>query len=412
MTIQGNLLMTIVLLILVMVHSVKTRNIFNPALLFSLPIGLGYILYNIFFQYVWVLSSTALLIYFLGLIGFNIGYFMCCFLETKQHTNKIQNNKSFFSYYYHFESNYFVLLIYAIGVVLNILSINYLNSLGLSGSDLRDTFVVNADSMPFYVIYGKYILMFAVVALLDSALRYKINKAYWVAIIFGTLIALKSALLTQARTDILIIFLPIMTLFAIIKGQNISYYKFFKYSIVTVLCMVGLYYLFKLIQIGRFGSNNASFFSASNQTFQYISLPLVAFDKWIVSANYGGVMHGLGLFELIDKLLKYGGYKFPTFNLAVMGQFNVYGYYKAPFMAFGTIGFFIILVFVGFLCRWIYVKAYSSQFFLLVYVFFADGVMLSFYSWQFFSMVTVYAILFYVIAIATASKIKQKEVNK
>lgn len=405
MTIQGNLIITIIILVLIIMYSIKIKNIFNPILLFSFPVALGYILYFFFFQYVWKLSNTALLVYILGLIGFNLGYMLFSLIELHTYQSKIELSIS--KQYYHFEKNYFVISVYVLGIILNILSIKYLRGLGLTGSDLRDTFVLNAENMPFYVIYGKYILMFAIIALLDSALRHKVSKIYWIIIIIGISVALEGALLTQARTDVLIIFLPIMTLFAMIKGKNISYYKFFQYSLFTLCGIVFLYLMFKVIQVGRFGNDNSSFFSSSNQTFQYISLPLVAFDQWAVSSNYAGVMHGLGVFEPIDKILKITGYNFPTFNLATMGQFNVYGYYQAPFMAFGLVGTFIALIFVGAVSRWVYTHALSNQFCLLVYVFFVDGVMLSFYSWQFFNMVIFYAIIFYAITIFTSSRNNQ-----
>ena len=380
-----------------LIYTVPIKNIVNPLLLFILPTGVAYVLYYFYFQPFWILSQESNFIFVIGEFMFLFGYitqivFVTCF--RKKFLKKIpQANYQ----QIHFEKNLLVWIFFTIGMVMNIMTIIKLRQVGSGNPNFRDEFINIVSTLPSYVIYGKYISIFAVITLLYSYLLNNLKKYYIIILIFGLSLTYYTANLTQARTDILIVLMPVVILIIMLKMNRSSWFVFVKYGLLGILGIIGLYFSFLIIQIARYGATNSSFFSSENQTFQYIALPLTAFDKWMGIPNLAGVRHGFGLIEPIDKLLNLISVDQHEMFFAPLGQFNVYSYISAPFLAFGKAGVAVVLWIAGFLNKWLFEKAKNNTYYLLFYAIFEVSVALSFYSWQMMSMVNLYALIYIVL---------------
>lgn len=392
MTITATYSTTILLILIAVIYTLYIKNIVNPIFLFIMPTGLAYVLYFFYFQTTWLLSNTTNAIFLIGECSFLFGYYFRTLISSLVSSTNSYDTVSYKNI--HFEKNIIVWLFLLIGLLMNILSIIKLRQLGASDDGFRDQFINIVSSLPAYVIYGKYVTVFALTSLLYSYLINKLSKWYLVIILSGTGVAYYSATLTQARTDILIILMPLLVTFLMVKMRQINWILFLKYVAWSMVCLFLLYFSFLIVQIARFGSTNSVFFSSENQTFQYIGLPLAAFDKWMVIPSLGGIRHGFGLIEVVDKFLQLFQVNQYDYTFAPRGQFNVYSYLSAPFLAFGKIGVLGTLFIAGYFNNWLFSKAKYSAYYMLYYAFFEVSVMLSFYSWQMTSMVNLYALMF------------------
>lgn len=410
MTITTTYLITVFIIVLVVSYTIYIKNIVNPLFLFVIPTGVAYILYVLYFQTTWTLSNEANLIFLIGEFSYIIGYFLSCFFNSL--VKSVATKTVLISYQaVHFEKNIIVWVFLVSGIIMNFLSIIKLRQLGAGSDSFRDQFINIVSSLPPYVIYGKYITVFALCSLLYSYLTSKISRWYLLIILLGTGIVYYSATLTQARTDILIILMPLAIIFLMVKIQNANWQLFVKSVFIVILCLVLLYFSFLFVQIARFGNITDNFFSSENQTFQYISLPLTAFDRWMVTPNLSGIRHGFGIIEPIDKFLKLFQINQYEYSFAVRGQFNVYSYLSAPFLALGKFGVFFVMVIAGYFNYWLFNKAKYSAYYLLYYAFFENSVMLSFYSWQMTSMVNVYALMFILLVQFNRVKVHESKLN-
>lgn len=410
MTITTTYLITILIIVLVVFYTIYIKNIVNPVFLFVIPTGFAYILYVWYFQTTWTLSNEANLIFLIGEFSYLIGYFLRSFFNFS--VKSVATETVPISYQSaHFEKNIIVWGLLVSGIIMNFLSIIKLRQLGAGSDSFRDQFINIVSSLPLYVIYGKYITVFALCSLVYSYLTSKISRWYLLIILLGTGIVYYSATLTQARTDILIVLMPIAIIFLMVKMQNANWQLFVKSVFIAMLCLFLLYFSFLFVQIARFGNVTGNFFSSENQTFQYISLPLTAFDKWMVTPGLSGVRHGFGIIEPIDKFLKLLQINQHEYSFAVRGQFNVYSYLSAPFLALGKFGVFIVMFIAGYFNYWLFDKAKYSTYYLLYYAFFENSVMLSFYSWQMTSMVNVYALMFILLIQFNKVKVHESKLN-
>lgn len=410
MTITTTYLITIFIIILVVSYTIYIKNIVNPVFLFVIPTGFAYILYVWFFQTTWTLSNEANLIFLIGEFSYLVGYFLSSFFNFS--VKSVDTETVSISYQsVHFEKNIIVWGLLVSGIIMNLLTIIKLRQLGAGSDSFRDQFINIVSSLPPYVIYGKYITVFALCSLLYSYLTSKISRWYLLIILLGTGIVYYSATLTQARTDILIVLMPIAIIFLMVKMHTANWQLFVKSVFIAILCLFLLYFSFLFVQIARFGSVTGNFFSSENQTFQYISLPLTAFDKWMVTPGLSGVRHGFGIIEPIDKFLKLLQINQYEYSFAVRGQFNVYSYLSAPFLALGKFGVFIVMFIAGYFNYWLFDKAKYSTYYLLYYAFFENSVMLSFYSWQMTSMVNVYALMFVLLIQLNKVKVHESKLN-
>lgn len=395
MTITTTYFIIILMMLMALVYTIYIKNAVNPVFLFTVPTGLAYVLYFWYFQPTWILSNEFNLVFLIGEFSFIFGYYFYSFISV--YTSSISSSKKTLYQNIRFEKNIIVWLFLIIGTIMDIMSIIKLKQLGAGSSGFRDQFIDIVSSLPAYVIYGKYLTVFGLSALLYSLLVNKLSKWYLMIIIFVTSIAYYSANLTQARTDILIVLMPLLITFLMVKMQKVNWRLFLKYIAWSMICVFLLYFSFLFVQIERFGSTTDNFLSSENQTFQYIGLPLAAFDKWMVMPGFGGVRHGFGLIEPVDKFLKLFQINQYEYSFASRGQFNVYSYLSAPFLAFGKIGVLVTMFIAGYFNNWLFSKARYDAYYMLYYAFFEVSVMLSFYSWQMTSMVNIYALMFIIL---------------
>ena len=384
--------LSILMLVFLTIQDLYKRDFVNPMTLFVFPVAIGYILYYVYFQYVWTISEEAQWLYILTIVAFAVGSLIVNFVpfETQfdEHTEKGRLSSA----------KVVPMFFWLSGIVLTGLSIVYLRRLGLSGSDLRDAFIANVASYPFYVTYGKYFLIFGTTFYQFQGFSVGWTRKNVLFSISGFIVVLYASLLTQARTDILISVLPLMVLISVFKLSSSSIKTFLGYSVVSVAALFLLFSMLQTVEASRFGATETVFFSAQNQIFQYIGLPLVAFDRWYVANNYSGVLHGWGIVQLFDKVSTFLGVQVPTLSLAARGQFNVYSFLAGPYAGIGRMGTIGIMFVTGVITKILYKFATTYKGYgLIFYAVFADTLFLSFFSWQLTSMVNLYAFIFVIL---------------
>lgn len=411
MTLTETFMGMLFIILVVIIYTINIKNIVNPLMIFILPTGIAYVLYYYYFQSFWTISQETNAIFFIGecmfLVGYTIQSLLASSMKKIYFGIKIQDGFKKI----HFEKNYFVWFFYSIGMLMNVMTIIKLTTLGAGTPNFRDEFINIVGTLPSYVIYGKYISMFAIISLLYSYIITGLKRIFLIPIIFGILLTYYTANLTQARTDILIVFMPIVILFIMLKMNKNSWLAFLKYGLIGVFGLVALYFSFLVIQVARFGTTDVSFFSSENQTFQYISLPLTAFDKWMVIPDLASARHGFGLVDPLDKFLKLFHVDQYELMFAPIGQFNVYSYLAAPFLAFGKVGVAVVLCIAGMFNKWIFDMSKISSYYLLFYVFFEVSVLLSFYSWQMMSTVNLYALVYVVLLWFSERRLHENKFN-
>lgn len=379
---------SIITIIFLIIFGISTNNIVSPINLFGIPVLLGFIIYDIYFSDTWLLSGTTIYYFIMGFISFFIGTMLFNMLFNRN--NKLKKISAITKRSY---INNYVWITYYIGIILTILCIIYLRNLHLSGDALRLFYIMNVSQMPFFVLYGKYILLFPLTIILYDSLINGWSKRKVITFILGVFILIFATLYTQARTDLLAALFPLVTIF-VMTGSKKQKDTIKKYIPIGIILLI-LYEFLKIIQNARFNGPKTEFFSAQNQMFQYIGLPLVAFDKWYVAPNVAGALHGWGVVELFDKVRKLFGIVQPNISLAPLGQFNVYSYLAAPYAAFGFLGLIFCLFIAGFILTLIYNLAKQKEgLYIIFYALISGSILLEFYVWNFTSMVNLYALIY------------------
>ena len=388
------LFIVVLFFIIIVTTIIYFKEPFSPIVLFGVPITIQYIIYYYVYSDVYTLSNSTLFIYTLGLMFFIIGHLFYRLMIRE----KISDND--WNSLIHGKSNYIV--IYScliIGIVFLIMTQNYLNSFGVGASNfssdslnIRENFINNLAKVPFYVIYGKYFLLFSISYIWYDFLTGKknINKG----LMFGLLLLLfYNAFSVYSRTDLLISILPIFIIFIRIKILNTNLQKKIEMKKVrkqVIGLTLALFLLLILMNSTREVENSTSFFSVNNQVMQYIGRPLIAFDQWVL--QHPKSSNQLLTFEPLNKvLLSIGVFEGSNVALSPKGQFNVFSYLRAPYMDFGFIGVPIIMFIVGIACHYFYLKFKSnSKSWIIFYSVFAYGIIMSFFDWQFFIITFVY----------------------
>ncbi|MBO0437909.1 O-antigen polymerase [Vagococcus fluvialis] len=376
------------------VYSFKEKNIFNPLLLFVSTLFLQYSIYFFVYKSEYLISDKTIYIYICGLVFYLMGFILCDLIE--------QNKKKYESLEKKYVTNWlFIYFCLILGIVFMFLSRDFLQelnvtdfNLGSKSANLREAFVYSLDSIPFYVTYGKYFLLFSISFIFYEHLngRKKFNRFF--LLILGLLLLINS-FAVMSRTDLLITILPFLIIwissanFKDVKGKIKKKSKKSKYGIVSLV-----FFLLIMMNGMRVIDKSDSIFSKDNVVMQYIGKPIIAFDQWIL--QHSAESNELLFFEPLNKvLLKLKIIEPDNFNLAKLGQFNVYSYLKVPYLEFGTFGVIFIMFFVGVFCAFLYNKYKTGKRnWVIFYSFYSYACVMSFFDWQFGITTYTYLVVF------------------
>lgn len=374
-------------------RAVIQKDALQPIVLFVVPVTLGLILYNVYFQNTWPVSDEAFKAYEVGLISFVCGASIYHIIG-RQKSRFDHSNKTDWLNRIHTVP----MLAYLFGIWQTLSAIKYLKNTGMFGSDLRDYFVTHPEDFPFGVVYGKYFLIFAGVFFLIRAFQDKWTLVRTFVIVTSFTLSIVVSLYTQARTDVMMTIIPLVVVVSVCRIRDAKLMTSLLYGGVFIALGYGVMTVLNIIEKSRFETKQAEFFSAGNQMFQYIGLPITAFDQWIVQPGREATANGWGMIEVVDKMARLVGVKIPQTSFAPLGTFNVYSYLRDPYMAWGVVGLAIVMIVAGLVSAIIYYRAYAFRSYALVfYAIFANSIFMSFFSWQMASMVNVYALLFIVL---------------
>lgn len=399
-------------------YSFKIKDFSNPIFLFIVPLCVQFMVYYFFYRKIYPIGNKTIIVWWMGIIGFVLGYIFYKLIYNKD--NSIPKMKET-----HFKTNYiFVWFCLILGVISIFFTKSYMS--GLSGQvqifdndalNIRDAYVNNAATIPIYVIYGKYLLLFSyLVILYDSLFKYKkINRRY--VFLLGILVVYNSSL-TYARIDLLLTLLSIFLIFykyvlsfKYPKNTNLEkkYYEYYKKSKKSlVILLVIIIILFIIITRTR-SYSNTSIFDSQNQILQYLGRPIQAFDYWVV--NNPMTSNNWAIIEPLFKILSVLGLKLNVGpSLAPIGQFNAYSYLRVPYLQFGTIGVLIAMILVGFIANIFYSKFKNgNKYWVIFYSVYAFSLVIAFFHWQFTSTIYLYLIIYLIIVSCINTVLKKKE---
>lgn len=395
------LALMIVYVIFALIETKEKKDIFNPLFLFVMPLFFSIVLYIVFYKKLYTVSNQTLLLFFLGVTFFVVGYFWSNRIFLKKIKNiklrdvdtDIKVNQIFI---------YFCLII---GLISLALTIQYTFKLGLITNELANSFwgnirenYVDDNSIPFYVKYGKYFLLFSVCVFwykfqIEKSIISK-SKMYLLIIL-----CILNSLLVLSRTDFLITILPLICIYSNCNLNlkiNVRFLK--KYKKILFIAFVAFT---AIIAVGGLRTGIKVDFDIFKDPnffiYLYFGYPLVAFDIWIVNQPFKG--GGLMTLELLQKVfLRIGWIAKPSVNLAPRGEFNVYSFLFSPYVDFGTLGIVIYSLIIGFFCGWLYYKAKRKKgYWLIFYSIYTYAIFMAFFHWQFTIITYFYLIVFILI---------------
>lgn len=401
------LILSYLMLIYVLCRAFFYKDVVQPLVLFVVPVTLGLILYSVYFQNRWPVSDAAFKAYDVGLVSFVLGVSLYHMIGRQKYNVNQLDEMEWFK-----QVRVVPALVYLFGVWQTISAIRYLKNMGMFGSDLRDYFVTHPDDFPFGVVYGKYFLIFGGVFFLIKSFedRWTVTRALVVFSAFA--LSITVSLYTQARTDVMMSVIPLIVVVSVCRVKDAKLSVAGIYGLFVIGLSYAVKYVLDFIEKSRFETQQVEFFSAGNQMFQYIGLPITAFDQWIVQPGREATTNGWGMIEFVDKVARMIDIKVPQTSFAPLGTFNVYSYLRDPYMAWGTLGLSVVMILAGILAAIIYYRAYAFKSYALIfYAVFANSIFMSFFSWQMANMVNVYALVF-VGLIWFENKVRENNVGK
>lgn len=373
------------------IYSFRKKDMLNPLSLFVIPLFFQYLIYYIFYRKDHVVSAMTLSVYLLGLTSYVLGYFL--FEEINKKRDIVKNITI------EYKTNWkFVHFCLGVGVICLILTRLYLIQLNISDYDLggraanlREAFVYSLDTTPFYVTYGKYFLLFSVTIYFYEFLHrnQQINKLF---MLFLIIILMINAFNVVSRTDLLITIMPLLVIWMDSNNRKKLINKVrVKSQILVVASILGISLLMNIM---RSTNNNYGLFDKNSSLIQYIGKPIIAFDQWILP--HSNASKEILFLEPINKvLLKLELIDYDNIKLASLGQFNVYTYLKVPYMEFGLLGVLVLMLLIGILVNYLYLKSKTgSRNWLIFYSFYSYAIVMSFFDWQFGITTYAYLILF------------------
>lgn len=395
---EFGLLLILIAALLSIYYTIRIKDIFNPILLFVLPLSLQYIIYYFVYRNIYFVSDGTIIIYFVGMISFVVGYTGFYILPKKKF--ELQGKENIETKYRVKTNRVFVTMSLLLGIISIFLTKNYLNTINNSVSiysknslNLREAFIDNAQDAPFYVIYGKYFLLFSVLVYWYDFVnkKSKINK--W--LMFAMLgLLFYNSFNVFSRTDLLVTIVPVVVIyFQSIKLPKFSAKtkkNFIKFTALFVV-LVGM---FSFMTKQRNVVENVGIFDHRNVTMQYLGRPLPAFEQW--AYDKPGLDNSFYAIEPVGKILTVlGGEKFAQTRLAPRGQFNVYTYLRVPYMERGVLGVIVIMLILGLLCHYLFYKyKIGGKYWVIFYAVYAYAIIMSFFAWQFGAMTYFYLALF------------------
>ena len=210
--------------------------------------------------------------------------------------------------------------------------------------------------------------------------------------LFLIIILMINAFNVVSRTDLLITIMPLVVIWMDSNNRKKLINKVsVKSQILVVASILGLSLLMNSM---RSINNNYGLFDKNSSLIQYIGKPIIAFDQWILP--HSNASKEILFLEPINKvLLKLELIDYDNIKLASLGQFNVYTYLKVPYMEFGLLGVLVLMLLIGILVNYLYLKSKTgSRNWLIFYSFYSYAIVMSFFDWQFGITTYVYLILF------------------
>lgn len=386
---------SLIVFIVLLFLNIKNKTYFNPVFLFCMPLNLQYILYYLIYSKDHIISNTTLFVIILGQVAFLLGYILVKILPKK----KISQSYKVYEKYNWKIINFFLI----IGIVCMLLSIIYMSRLNVSnfnfnstGANLREAFVHSINSTPFYVIYGKYFLLFSSITIWYAYLTHsiKIKKKYMICLLILVII---NSFIVLSRTDFLITVVPILAVFyqtiriksnVAMNNQLQTGFLKKRYKLLLFTVILFAFYVLNSRRMIDDGTMNTI---QNNVIIQYIGKPLIVLDQWIIPNP--GVAHGYLFFELFNKIGAILGANFYYgIELAPLGTFNVYSYLFVPYIEYGVLGVIVLMFLIGIVSTMLYEKFLigKNKSWVIFYSFYSYSLIIAFFDWQFGIMTYVY----------------------
>lgn len=220
------------------------------------------------------------------------------------------------------KTNYiFVWFCMAVGIFSIVFTKLYMSS--LSGAvdifdnaslNIREAYVNTAREAPFFVIYGKYLLLLSFLVILYDKL-YKISKISNLMILILGMLVVYNSTLTFARTDLLLSVLSIFFVYlsyvqSLSLKENESYLKIAQLYRKSRKNLIILFVIILIVFVSLTSIRSveqSSFLNPQNQIMQYVGKPISAFDQWVVDKPF--MSADWAVFEPLSKFLTLIGVK-------------------------------------------------------------------------------------------------------
>lgn len=374
--------------------SVKYMDIFNPYLLFGLPIFIQYVVYLLYYSEN-ELERLSFICVGAVLITFFCGGLIC---ELRHNPNRIK--------IYHdklkvnFSTLYIFYIISTVGFFVSIIEAYQTGNSGKSNffSNIRINEIYGTGKS-FFTKYSVVILFFITLVYMYQYLWDKKN-GYTNSIlkyrIIGLIIMLiTSTLFTLARTELLTYILALSCVYYSFKGGKRTkrlhnlIKKYQKFFYIVFLLIIGFYILGAIS--GR--KVTSEIFSKEFFFYRYTGFTLVTFNTFCIDKP--GVKGYIELAWPIKKIIGILGLPMDQTVIVPPGTpYNVVGYVGTVYTAIGLFGLIIFTFILGYLMVLLYINAKKKGgFYLIFYSSYIYTMAISFFAYQFANTFYIYILL-------------------
>ena len=344
-----------------------------------------YLLYYIYLSDAYTLSDGTNTLYIIAMLFFSIG-FLWTFIIPSKHKNDI-GNKNFEVASEHFKRIRMPFLFLGLlGLIIGAVSAVKFGLIGPGDFffNLRYSNTITGENTGGV---AAYLLLFLQVTIMASIVFSKSWNVKTINVLILVGLLLSSAAFTMSRTSLLMALVSVLGTY-IYSNKYIYHLRINK---ILILFSIGVFaVLTYLFAVGTKKDNGGLDFF-----FNYVTYPLVTFDKWIL--DFSSNSEGSLTFSLIYKILNVIGlidYTPQTISNYIgvpSGQFNTFTYMGAPYLDFGTAGLLLIMLSLGIVLGFSYKQVrLGNPYWIIFSSIMLYPLIMSFFEYQFNLSVYIY----------------------
>ena len=400
--------MTVILLIvigIVLIYGLylyyKTKDIFNPILIFIGPIFVGYFIF-LWLYYDSTINNLTLIFYMVGILFYVFGFVICrvTYKYSLKFNRRLGERELVVS-------NCVFNLYKVISIIAIITTFAYVVKMAFAGpfgnNIIRNLRYMGnyTDNRGFVSVYGMVILKVTLEVIIYQVFvqNNKSNKKWLPLLFIGVLIGIFA---TVARTEIIEITIAIYYIYSAnnrIYSRQLSILKKLKqkYKALILIILIALVFVWIVDRTGKLGSS--SILDREFFLYRYLGQELKNFDSYVLGNAYS--TRGYYSFGIIGKLLSAFGMG-PNNELFLTIQELYHGpvcsFIAAPYADFGLLGILITMFIQGFFHSYIYMKnLQEGRYWTIIYTSCIYSNIMAFYAFQYLMSSQVYILIVIII---------------